>query len=479
MVRGSAINNAMSFSYVVGANGNYPATLDGLQAALTDANGTQPVFIQEPGVPNPGGSGTQIIMPSGTVIVGAFNEMPADALTIESGSFTSNQDPSSAAGGAHTIIDANLVPAGNGNYAFYNICLSPGSWDGLVVPQGNTIVIYQIKNSWICSASGQAVINAGGRTTGNGVLYIYLSNSLLNNRDGSRLIDLSTGGGSAQLNFFLANNAVVYSANSNSNITGPNVNYFLRIDSGSSYIDAMDFDTSATGCTFNWSFLNAFIGSAVGDPILTDNTGALTPTLSMQQTSFMADNAGGSASVFAGIPAITLQYTGSGNYSQGITLQNFPGFSTNAAINEQILVACAGITVSGNFTPTLLFGGGNTGQTGTYTGTYVRNGRQVDIQIIITLTAKGSSTGTVSVGGLPFAATTLGSTPTKYVPCYFQNWTASPAVYTSFAAVTSPGNHSFASIEQFPLSAVASLSVLDSNLSNTSIVTITGTYWTD
>lgn len=343
--------NPNAYSYVVGdmtKGANYPATLTGLQNALTAANGANPVFVQEPGVPNPGGDGTLIVMPHGTIILGAYNEMPADALTIEDGSFTSNQDPSSSASGACTIIDANLVAAsGSGHYSFQNICLSPNSWDGLVVPEGNTIVIYQIKNSWICSAAGLPVINSGGRTTGNGVLYVYSSNSLINNRDGSRLIELQTSGGSAQLNLSLADNSVFYSDNANSDIAGPNVNYFLRVDSGSSYIDSMQFDINASGCNFNWSFLNGFIGNANGNSFLTDNTGDLIPTLSMQNTSFMADAAGGSGQIFQGISGITLQYAGSGSYSQNITVENFTAFCDDPGINSQILEACSGLTING------------------------------------------------------------------------------------------------------------------------------------
>jgi hypothetical protein len=52
----------------------------------------------------------------------------------------------------------------------------------------------------------------------------------------------------------------------------------------------------------------------------------------------------------------------------------------------------------------LLFGGNNTGMTGTFTGTYTKIGNKVTVQIRVELTAKGSSTGVASIGNLPFTA---------------------------------------------------------------------------
>lgn len=59
----------------------------------------------------------------------------------------------------------------------------------------------------------------------------------------------------------------------------------------------------------------------------------------------------------------------------------------------------------GTWTPTLRFGGNSVGMTySTQTGTYVKVGRHVTIGGNITLSAKGSSTGAATIGGLPFAA---------------------------------------------------------------------------
>ena len=56
----------------------------------------------------------------------------------------------------------------------------------------------------------------------------------------------------------------------------------------------------------------------------------------------------------------------------------------------------------GSWTPAMTFGGGNTGLTGSFTGVYTRVGRLVTATFQITLTNKGSSTGTLAITGLPF-----------------------------------------------------------------------------
>ena len=60
----------------------------------------------------------------------------------------------------------------------------------------------------------------------------------------------------------------------------------------------------------------------------------------------------------------------------------------------------------GTFTPSLTFGGASVGITySTRTFEYVKIGRQVTISGELTLTSKGSSTGTAQLTGLPFTAT--------------------------------------------------------------------------
>ena len=58
----------------------------------------------------------------------------------------------------------------------------------------------------------------------------------------------------------------------------------------------------------------------------------------------------------------------------------------------------------GVFTPQLLFGGANSGMTGSFVGRYTKIGRIVNYTAVIFLTAKGSSTGNTTISGFPFSS---------------------------------------------------------------------------
>lgn len=67
----------------------------------------------------------------------------------------------------------------------------------------------------------------------------------------------------------------------------------------------------------------------------------------------------------------------------------------------------SGLMQSGTFTPTVTFGGGSTGITyATQTGIYRRIGSLVFVSLTVVLSAKGSSTGTALLNGLPFTSLT-------------------------------------------------------------------------
>lgn len=62
-------------------------------------------------------------------------------------------------------------------------------------------------------------------------------------------------------------------------------------------------------------------------------------------------------------------------------------------------------STSGTFTPTISFGGASVGVTyGTQSGTYTLVGNRVIFDLIVVISAKGSSTGAAVIGGLPFTA---------------------------------------------------------------------------
>lgn len=118
----------------------------------------------------------------------------------------------------------------------------------------------------------------------------------------------------------------------------------------------------------------------------------------------------------------------------------------------------------GTFTPVLNFGGATTGITyGTQTGRYTRIGRMVQYEVRITLTSKGSATGSATITGLPFAA-------------------ASRAYATAFVSVMSAGvtnanveidtSTAFLDI----LSAGTQVALSNAEFTNTSTFNFTGTY---
>ena len=106
-------------------------------------------------------------------------------------------------------------------------------------------------------------------------------------------------------------------------------------------------------------------------------------------------------------PNLTLN---TGNLIQGAAAKgiNFTANTPAAGMTSQLL----NWYEEGTWTPSLLFGGGNTGMTYTVqSGNYVRMGKLVYVVTRILLSAVGSSTGTATVAGLPF---TSGATGTNY-----------------------------------------------------------------
>jgi hypothetical protein len=79
----------------------------------------------------------------------------------------------------------------------------------------------------------------------------------------------------------------------------------------------------------------------------------------------------------------------------------------------------------GTWTPQLEFGGASAGMTGTFTGWWIQAGPLVIAGFIITLTAKGSSTGAAVITGLPVPQSSAsgGSATINY----HQNLATSPA----------------------------------------------------
>ena len=132
-------------------------------------------------------------------------------------------------------------------------------------------------------------------------------------------------------------------------------------------------------------------------------------------------------------------------------------------------------TAFASWTPTLQFGGAAVGMTfTTQVGTYVRVGNLVFVNFFLLLSAKGSSTGTCTVGGLPFAA----AAATNHIfawPLIGYSLSTIPAGNQLYCSVVA-GASALSLRNHAPTAALASLT--DANFGATSTIHATGVYIT-
>lgn len=146
------------------------------------------------------------------------------------------------------------------------------------------------------------------------------------------------------------------------------------------------------------------------------------------------------------------------------------GGTTQAAARAGIGVTAASTmsaSVSNAWTPQLQFGAANVGMTtSTATGTYTRIGSLIFVKGRIVLTAKGSSTGVVTIAGLPIAAAT-------------ENQAVSIASYANLASITAPFGQILSGSSSIGLlqhGAAAPANMTEANFTNTSVIVISGVY---
>ena len=125
----------------------------------------------------------------------------------------------------------------------------------------------------------------------------------------------------------------------------------------------------------------------------------------------------------------------------------------------------------GTWTPTILFGGNNTGMTyGAQVGRYTRIGRLVYINCYVYPSNKGSSTGAVTISGLPFTSnSTAGNAYALSV--FLQTFT--------FGASTNPTARivpSSTAIQMYFMNAGTQATMQDTEVNVSSEFTITGFY---
>ncbi len=128
---------------------------------------------------------------------------------------------------------------------------------------------------------------------------------------------------------------------------------------------------------------------------------------------------------------------------------------------------------TGSFTPTLSFGGGTTGITyGANSGTYYLIGGIVFYALTITLTNKGSSTGSAFIDGFPIAAV---STASRWSTAMITSVVTATATYNQFYLSAQPTSTSFA-IGQSSSLGSGVIAATDTNFANTSNILVSGHY---
>lgn len=123
--------------------------------------------------------------------------------------------------------------------------------------------------------------------------------------------------------------------------------------------------------------------------------------------------------------------------------------------------------VQASFTPTISFGGASSGVVyGTRVGKYTRFGDIVFFYIFMSLSSKGSSTGTASVGNLPYAGAANVPTTCSVVGTIFTGLTGSLVGLINSLSV----------VALFQSSATGSAAITDTSLTDSSVIEVSGSY---
>lgn len=126
---------------------------------------------------------------------------------------------------------------------------------------------------------------------------------------------------------------------------------------------------------------------------------------------------------------------------------------------------------AGSWTPTILVNGSSTGVTySAQVGSYIKFGALVWVQLRIILTNNGSSTGAVTIGGLPFTAKTVSGSAGVLPITYYAGLSGIPN--TVFGEVTAAGT-----TLSLRTSAATTITLLtDTNVTNTADIVMVGWY---
>lgn len=163
--------------------------------------------------------------------------------------------------------------------------------------------------------------------------------------------------------------------------------------------------------------------------------------------------------------------------SQGAGSVSVPSLKTPKIIFPATQVPSSDVNTlddyeEGTFTPSVTFGGVSTGVTySKQVGKYTKIGNRVDAALEIILTSKGTATGALNIAGLPFVVTAALS-PVAGVRC--ANLDSSFSTQPAGIFVSGQSSVNLAKIV-----AGVGASLTDTDITNTTIIRVSGTYFVD
>jgi hypothetical protein len=162
----------------------------------------------------------------------------------------------------------------------------------------------------------------------------------------------------------------------------------------------------------------------------------------------------------------------SGVYVDGVDLSGNITGATNATSSTSgvSITGCLGVDAVGTLTPTMTLGGGSTGMTFLSRGiTYKRRSDEVSFSLSMFMSSKGSSTGDIVIGNLPY---TSANTATFPVSLFMSNVTSGVGDTHLFATVQNNSKNIFL----YKMISGVATRLKDTDITDTTEIRINGRY---
>ena len=248
LIAEDASSGATAYPFVIGATGNYPATIAGFQNAINDAfdelGNDAEVFVQSPGFIDTGETPTPIAVPGSIKFIGSKNEKPAQPFFYSAGNYDANTNT----GDASTLLGVEFdFQDPNGDYQFVNIALtSPQNGNDFYLQlfNGSCTTRYRFNGAWVVGNNDKLIKFKDAHTTGTTQFFIEVKNSMVWSNNGGCL-DIQTTGGDVYGNILVDDNSV-YGSQQTSYAQGDNVTISRTVTGGSYIADALDLGNIGT-----------------------------------------------------------------------------------------------------------------------------------------------------------------------------------------------------------------------------------------